>query len=571
MSLGKYTRRGFLAASAATTLGLAGCATLPNNTAPQALRRFEDDAEESAVTGPEPGREPDLLLRDFYSASAIPVSDHAAARAYLAPETAEQWDPSESMLIVDRLDVTTQAGSTDEQRTFRIVGSVIGSLLEGGSYTPENSVYEASVRMELVRGEWRISSVPNGVVMERMELRNQYEPHNLYFFDTTHRVLVPDRRWLFAGEEQLDSVLLSLLLAGPAEYLRPGVDPALTPDASFAGKSEGVYRFSGVSGLDEKERNLLGAQLTWTLAEANIPAPYRFVADGAPLVASLGEVVPDDFAEYNPRSTLSAGAPLYALTDGRLFEVTSSQTKALANGLGQLDNLESAALTVAGTGAAVQRAGEESVLHITTAEGGSTDILRARTISRPTFEYDANAAWIVVDGRDVVRVVRSAASAEVTQSDVNSAQLDALGGDISMLRLSRTGVRVAMIIDGRVVLGVVSRPPNGPKEIVSVIEIARDLGGSALSVEWQPDGSLLVGTATPETPVWRVEQDGSSVFALPAANITAPVVSVAANSTTMYATDARAALQLPSGGGDNAIWREVPGLQGVRAAVIVAS
>ncbi len=571
MTRSKYTRRGFLTASAATTLGLAGCATLPSNTAPQALRRFEDGSEEPTVTGPEPGREPDLLIRDFYSASAIPVSDYAAARAYLAPDTADEWDPSDSTLIVDRLDVTTQAGSTDEEITFRVVGSVIGSLQEGGAYMPENSVYEASVRMELLRGEWRISSLPNGVVMERTELRNQYEPHNLYFFDPTHRVLVPDRRWLFAGEDQLDSALLSLLLAGPAEYLRPGVDPALSPRMSFAGKSEGVYRFSGMAGLDEKERNLLGAQLTWTLTGANIPAPYRFVADGAPLVASLEEVVSDDFAEFNPRSTLSAGAPLYALTGGRLYEVASSQMQPLAGGLGELENVESAAITVERTAAAVQRAGDESVLHITTGGGGSMEILEAGTITRPTFEYDANAAWVVVDGRDVVRVVRATASAEVTQSDVNSSELDALDGDISVLSLSRTGVRVAMIIDGRVFLGVVSRPPSGPKEIVSVIEIAGDLGGSALSVAWQPDGSLLVGTATPETPVWRVEQDGSAVFALPSANITAPVVSVAANSTTMFATDARAALQLPSGGGDNAIWREVPGLQGVRAAVIVAS
>lgn len=571
MTRRKFTRRGFLTGSVAATLGLAGCATLPNNTAPQALRPFEVAAEQQDATGPEPGREPDLLLRDFYTASAIPTSDYAAARAYLAPATAEQWDPSESTLIVDRLDVTTQAGSTDEQRTFRITGSVIGSLREGGSYVPENSIYEANVRMELVQGEWRITSVPSGVVMERMELRNQYEPHNLYYFDPTHRVLVSDRRWLFAGAEQLDSALLSLLLAGPSEQIAPAVDPILVPDANFAGKSEGVYRFSGLSGLDEQERNLFAAQLAWTLTGANIPAPYRFAADGAPLVAELGEVVPDDYAEFNPSSTLSAGAPLYALTDGRLYQVVSNQVEPIEGALGQLEDIESAAITVERTAAAVQRAGDESVLHITSGDGGVTETLRAATISRPTFEYDRNAAWVVVNGRDVVRVVRSAASAEVTQSDVNSAQLNALEGDISMLSLSRTGARVAMIIDGRLALGVVSRPPTGPKEIVNIVEIARDLGGSALSVAWQPDGSLLVGTATPETPIWRVEQDGSALFALPSANITAPVVSVAADSSTKYATDARAALQLPSDGGDNAIWREVPGLQGVRAAVIVAS
>lgn len=572
MSKKKLTRRGFLLSSAATSLGLAGCATLPNNTAPQALRLFEASTEESTLDGPDPDREPDLLLRDFYRASAIPAGEQAAARAYLTAGAAEQWNPSESTLIADRLDITTQAGSTDQQRTFRITGSVIGSLREGGSYVPENIAYEATVRMEREQGQWRISSLPNGVVMERTELRNHYEPHNLYFFEPTNRVLVSDRRWLFMGEEQLDSVLLSLLFVGPSEQLAPAVDPAVSGDASFAGRAEGAYHFSGLSGLDERERNLLAAQMTWTLTGANIPAPYRFTVDGAPLVADLEEIIPDDFAEFNPRSTLSAGAPLYALIDGQLFQVTDEDTTTPVDGeVGELEALQAAEITMEGTAAVVQEDGEESVLLITDENDTTTEILRAQTISWPTFEYDPYAAWVVVDGSDVVRVVRSTSSAEVTQSDINSNQLDAIEGDISVLRLSTSGAKVAMIIDGRVYVAVVARAPNEPRAVANVLEIARDLSGAALSLAWQPDGSLLVGTATPETPIWRVEQDGSAVSALPSGNLTAPVVSVAANASTMFATDARAALQLSTNGEDNSIWREVQGLQGVRAAVIVAS
>ena len=90
-----------------------------------------------------------------------------------------------------------------------------------------------------------------------------------------------------------------------------------------------------------------------------------------------------------------------------------------------------------------------------------------------------------------------------------------------------------------------------------------------ISADWRPDGSLLVGT-TSTTPVMRVEQDGSSMTAMSAGNISAPVVAVAASPSTLYVTDANALLQVPASGADNPIWREVPGLEGVRALPITS-
>lgn len=65
-----------------------------------------------------------------------------------------------------------------------------------------------------------------------------------------------------------------------------------------------------------------------------------------------------------------------------------------------------------------------------------------------------------------------------------------------------------------------------------------------------------------------MEPDGSATSALPSGNLTAPVVSVASSASTVYATDAHALLHLPAS--DTTIWREVPGLLGVRAAAVVA-
>lgn len=560
--------RGVFAVILATVLGLAGCASLPTNSEPHALREFEASANEEQPAGPEPGQEPDLLLRSFYAASAHPSSNYAAARAYLTDPAAQRWDPATETLIVDRLDVTTQQGATAQEVTFDISGAVIGSLRSAGSYVPENGQYEATVTMRRVDGEWRIDALPTGLVLERTELRNQYEPHSLFFFEPTQNVLVSDRRWVYAGEEQLDSVLLTLLADGPSSGLAPAVVPALPADAQFTGRSDGQYRFTGLHELDVEDRELLAAQLTWTLAQANIPAPYEFLADGEPLLPHNTQVGPDDFAEFNPRAVHSTVAPTYALNGGQLYEVAGNSATPAEGPVGEVDDIESADLTAAGTAALVQTSADESRLLITEGEA-LTEVLTARTISRPSFEYIPNAAWVVLDGSTVVRVLRSETTNEISRSEIGAAELAEINGSISVLRLSQTGARVALIIDGRVYTAVIARSGPAERDIVNVREVGQDLAGTALSLDWHPDGSLLVGTSSPETPVWRVEQDGSSASALPSGNVTAPVVAVSSSSTTMYATDARAALQLPIGGGDNSIWREVPGLQGVRAAVIV--
>lgn len=58
--------------------------------------------------------------------------------------------------------------------------------------------------------------------------------------------------------------------------------------------------------------------------------------------------------------------------------------------------------------------------------------------------------------------------------------------------------------------------------------------------------------------------------ALSAGNISAPVVAVAASPSMLYVTDVNAVLQVPASGADNPIWREVPGLEGMRALPIIA-
>ncbi|MEZ2121499.1 MULTISPECIES: MtrAB system accessory lipoprotein LpqB [unclassified Corynebacterium] len=576
---------------------LSGCTSLPGDSAPQAIRSFERTHPNGDELAPVPGQEPDLLLRGFFTAAGNPAQKHQAARVFLTESMATNWDDTAATLILDRIDLNAEPGATNQSISYKVRGTVVGTLGAGGVYTPENGEYEATMELERVNGEWRISSLPPGVVLERTELRNKFSPYELFFFAPTGKFLVRDRRWVYNGQASLDTALLSLLMEGPQHDLAPGVVNEIPPEAVFTGMEGGVYRFTGFGDLDIDQRHRFAAQVVWTLAHAGTRGPYRVELDGTPVDPVHEALTVEDVAEFNPNAFAGAISPLYALNEGSLFLVDGATSRPVAGPLGEAGTIASAEISSSGGVVAVvetrKSTGEpgadgdtdsvpapvaglgRSRLLLGPVGGQTTEVLTAGTLTQPSFEYEATALWTVLDGRTIARVARSTSTGELSQVEVAAGVLDEPdnGGPdqlISVLRLSPDGVRVAMIRNGRVWVGTVARPAPGERKIVRPVEIAPAIGDTALALSWQPDGSLLVGTSSPDTPVWRVEVDGSAVTSLPTGNLTAPVVAVAASSNTLYVTDAHAMLQLPSSTPSAAFWREVPALQGTRAVPVVA-
>ncbi len=573
MRCDRHTRAvGTLVVIAVAGSTLFGCARLPATSDPHVLRPYTPEMTAAPVLAPEAGREPDLLLRDFYTASAIPSSDYEAARAFMTQQASAAWDPTEEMLVVDRIGVTTLAGGTPTKRSFSVHGSVVGVVAEGGAFRPERGSYEATIEMELAGGEWRISSLPAGVVLERPELRNQYQPFNLYFFDAQGQELVTDRRWLFTRRETLPSALISLMMEGPSTRLQPALSNMLPAEASYTGFDKGTYLFSGFSAVSEEDRTRFAAQVVWTLASAGVSGPFRLLADGAPLLPDAASLKTDDFGELSPLVQSAGESMLFSLADGRVSRVEGGGVTPAPGDLGFAGDVQTAEITAAGNWVAVFGGEGEARARLRggSFESGGRDLSEAKTFTRPSFEAEAAAVWTVADGTRILRAVQSAATGEVTTEEIVAEMPDGVEGNISVLRLSRSGARVVMVVDGHLYTGIVERRAPGERAIVNVVEYAAELGGSVVAADWQPDGALIVGTSSSTSPVLRVEQDGSSFTALSVGNISAPVVAVAASPNVLYVTDANAVLQLTGTGSDNPLWREVPGLQGVRALPIVA-
>ena len=555
---------------------VSSCASLPNSSEPQSLKRLDNPSSQQD-SGPISGREPDLLLRDFYANSANPLKQYAQARNYLTPDANNQWKPGPETVIIDRIGMSRNSTAGADHVSYTVTGTIVGTLGEGGAYSPRNEDYHAVVTLERRDGEWRIAELPNQAIIERTELRNRYIPRDLYFFDPTGNTLVPDRRWMFAGTNTQDTALISLLLAGPSPMLAPGVMDELPNSAAYTRTNNGVYELTGLSNLSEAARRRLAAQLTWTLALAEISEPFSFSIDGDLVRNDRNnpKLSVNDFPEYNPSASGTSAGVLYALTNGKASSISDGNVVAVPGFLGTNGGIESmdvASLNHTNVAASVVTANAEgdkkSQLYMGPVDGDSTKILTAATLTKPTFEANSQAVWTVMDGNKVMRVAQSSSNSSISQTEVDTSELGENHGDISVLRLSPTGVQAAFIVDGRVYVATVARPTAGDRKLTNVRELVPAIGDSAITLEWSVNSTLLVGTVSTDTPVWRAEVDGSSAIPLSSGNIVAPVVAVSSNSSTVFITDSRVALQL-STSGNSTYWREVPGLEGARSITIV--
>nr|WP_226437562.1 MtrAB system accessory lipoprotein LpqB [Rhodococcus yananensis] len=570
---------------------VAGCASLPDSSSPQAIGTIERGAATTSMAAPEPGREPDLLLRDFLQASTDPSGRHAAARQYLTSGMSGRWDDAVSATIVDKIDVLAQDRDSDTA-AYVVRANIVGYLEEGGVYRADEGELEATFTLVRSDGEWRIDELPAGVIMDKPRFLNSYQRRSLYFVEPRGETVVPDPRWIYGAPEQLAGQLIDLLVDGPKSTLVPAVTNLLA-DATVLGavtKADGRTAqvgvglggvrvdFGGLGSLDTPTRERLAAQIVWTLAGADISGPYVLLSDGQP----LDERYPNgwttaDVASMNPLASSSAQIGLHAVLGGNLVSVSETGVTPVQGYFGSAGNLASAALSQDGDLAAAVVAtaapapAPASRLTVGTYHDPAPEpAVEGDTVTRPSWSPDGNSVWAVVNGTAVVRAVRESGSGRVTVVGVEAGAVRALGGEISELRLSRDGVRAALIVDGRVYVAVVVQTPSGEFSLTGPRQVAFGLGSPALSLDWSTPDTIVVSRSASDNPVVQVAVDGSRLDALPSRNLTPPVTSVEASTSTEYISDSRAVFQLNNGdpSGDR-YWREVPGLAGLTATPVL--
>lgn len=570
----------------------AGCATLPTSSSPQAIGTVAREPDASSVPAPAPGREPDLLVRDFLKASTEPAGRHAAARQFLTGGANSKWDDAQSALVVDKIDVFFENRSADAARIL-VKAAKVGELSPDGVFKADDGTLEARFEMARENGQWRIDNLPAGVIMDRSQFLSVYHRESLYFVNYAGTALVPDPRWIAVRKEGMAAQLIAMLLAGPKAPLAPSVRTELGVGVNLrstltkidgrdsdVGIGPGGIRmdFQGIGNLDSQARELLAAQVVWTLSGAGITGPYEVLADGAPLDPRFAEGwTTASLAAWDPSFPAGPQVGLHAIADGVLDSVDASSVTPVPGPLGlpapDGGNLLSASLSQDGKLVAAVRStgrpGAAVELVVGPLEGPVTVVASGVTITRPTWSGDSHVVWAAVDGAKVIRVTDDPATGAAA-APVDSSAIGALGGPITELRLSRDEARAALIVGGRVYVAYVTPDANGGFGLTGPRAIAFALGSSAISLDWGRTDTIFVTRSGSDSPVVQLAVDGSSMQALPSRNLSPPVTLIDATPAAKLVADSRGVLTLSTTSPDDEqYWREVPGLVGRRAVPVM--
>lgn len=562
---------------------LAGCATVPVESAPQVVGTVGGEAGQ-APQDPTPGREPDLLVRDFLGTSTSPADRHAAGRRYLTEAASAGWDDAASSTVLTNVDTLYDDRSAGAA-TILVRADRVGQLTASGVYSTDSGTFEARLTLVQVDGQWRVDGLPDGVLLERGDFLRAYERSPVYFVDPTSTTVVPDPRWLVSDPESLPSRLVDLLIAGPSPQLAGAVVTELGPDVRLrsnvtaaggsgpatVGGAGGVrIDLSGLESLANPQRQLLAAQVVWTLDAARVPGPYVLLADGVP----LDDDHPEGWSTASVASTDPAASPgadvgLHAVVGGSLVAVGDTGTTPVPGPLGTSGALQDVALSRDGQQVAAVaradglRAGSGVQLLLGAFGGPASPVAEGTSMTRPTWSGDDRAAWVVVDGTTVLRAARETGTGQVTTSPVEASAVTGLGGPITSLRLSRDGTRAALVVGGRVEVAVVTRSETGAVALSSPVPVAPSLGTGVLSLDWTGPDTLAIAHADDESPVVTVGVEGAQLAAQASRNLSPPVRVVAASSTAQLVADARGVQRLnPSDESGDRVWRQVSGLAG---------
>ncbi|KMO71208.1 MtrAB system accessory lipoprotein LpqB [Mycolicibacterium chlorophenolicum] len=582
--------RALAALFSALMLVLAGCAGVPSSSSPQAIGTVERPAPPS-LPKPTAGMDPDVLLREFLKATADPANRHLAARQFLTESASSGWDDAGSALLIDN--VVFVETRTPERVSVSMRADILGSLSDMGVFETGEGALPDPGPIELVKtpGGWRIDRLPNGVFLDWQQFQSTYKRSTLYFADPTGKTVVPDPRYVAVSEpDQLATELVSKLIVGPRPEMEKTVRNLLGaplrlrgPVTRADGGKTGVGRGYGgaridlenLSTTDPHSRQLLAAQLIWTLSRAGINGPYVINADGAALDDRFAEGWDTgDVAATDPGAADGAAAGLHALVGGSLVSLDGQRAPRVPGSFGSMPGQTAASLSRTGQEVAsivTTRPGAPdmaSSLWVGPLGGNASQAMDGRNLTRPSWALD-DAIWVVVDGINVVRVIQDA-SGQPARIPVDATVVAAkFPGVITELQLSRDGTRAAMVIDRHVVLAGVEQAPGGGYALTYPRRLGYGLGDTVVSLGWRTGDDIVVSRTDPQHPVSYVNLDGVNSDG-PSRNLLMPVTTVAANPSAVYVADERGVLQLSGSGAEgDPGWAEVRPLMAAGALPVL--
>lgn len=246
---------------------LAGCASMPDSgdlRGVDATPRGDTQVRVFAMP-PQEDAEPLDIVQGFLEALTSDDPNYETARKYLTGSATKQWQPGLSTTVLEDgpgASLTPPVGRerTDEDTSFTLTGTRVAVVDAQQSYSPASGDYQETVHLvhDKKTKQWRIDSLPQGVVMGKSDFQRNYVSVNKYYFASHTKAATAPQTVAVADpvyvRERVDPMtqLVRSLLSGPTHWLDPVVR---------TGFPTGTALMKGVSSLTPDDQNTLTVPL----------------------------------------------------------------------------------------------------------------------------------------------------------------------------------------------------------------------------------------------------------------------------------------------------------------------
>lgn len=489
---------------------LTGCASLPTDgSVHPGVEAGQDEGVAYVVADdPQPGDGPAQIVRGFQSAAVAGIADDFnTARKFLTQNTRSDWDPAAQVVIYDGSAPLTYDDTVEG--TVTVSATVVATVDDEGVYTQAAPGTMATITYELVSdaaGEWRISDLPDGVLMSEVNFSTLYRKTPLYFISSDGTALVPDLRWYPTRNSATYAV--RGLMAGAAEWLAPAVISAI-PDGTelsidsvtVSGGVATVPLTAAVQTASAQDRALLVEQIQRTLTALPQVQGVQVTVGDVPLEVSAS--APD--LRVNP----GVGRTLTVLTTGdRLAAYNGAEVSELPDSV-DLSSLDPAdpAVGYLSNEQTVLLAGHTRLVTAATTTADATVLLEGENLLPPSY---APNGWIWTGEQENTGELTIARA----EGNVETIETPALAGmHVRGLRVSRDGARLALIVDSdgsvQVLVHAITIDSDGtPNGLGPPLMVGRELT-QARDLVWVDETQLAVlGVSQTALSVHVVEVGG---------------------------------------------------------------
>lgn len=511
-------RAGISALAAAACVGLAACAAVPTS-GPIEQGPVVDAGESSQfirviAAPPSVGASPTEIVRGFLEANASLESDHAIARRYLTSEAAGAWDPDAATTVYQQSSLKLSEGK-DSTINARI--AINNRLDTEGTLDPVDPAATEKIPFTLKQvadgasgiPQWRITDPPPGILVSDADLRRAYRQYQVHYPSARSSALVPDGRLLPVVGPSLPTALAQRVLAGPAEWLAPGVRTSAPAGTALALGAVPVSNGVALVELTDQalaatdiQRRDLAAQLTWTLTQLPEVTGVRLQVGGEPFdVPGVPELMDRSVWQSRSPDNLTTGPtgegllPYFLLDGSAVIRVSEQGRTSLPVKVPDGDELIDLGVSLDQRSAAAVEPDRRALWILPLDRGISEQRIEGTQIGGASFDVDGRA-WFTDDGR-LLRLVPNGLPQEVGVRP-------ALAEPLTAVHLARDGTRVALVADEEVYLGVIQPSPDG-LVVGSVRRIATSVSG-VRDVAWRNSVTLdvLGRTDTSSLQVLRI-------------------------------------------------------------------